>query len=216
MALFGPVMCANDITIPLEDGKIVIRDAHFIRVEEGSYIPKLSFKLQNRTSSTWWEVKLHFDITGLCNGTPRHWSVEFSTSVVGGSDEILGPYSEIYDSLVGEVDGCHTEIIKATLGLAYNGDRRVLGTDEATKEAADAARRKRLAAEQKRKQAEADARYATMQAEKEGKAAEERRKIRAACSAIYQTTADTKLKDLTVKEEQQVRACQALNLYPPH
>jgi hypothetical protein len=54
-----------------------------------------------------------------------------------------------------------------------------------------------------------------LQAEKEAKAAEERNKIRAACNAIYQKTADTKLKDLTVKEEQQVRTCQALNLYPP-
>jgi hypothetical protein len=41
------------------------------------------------------------------------------------------------------------------------------------------------------------------------------RNIRAACSAIYQNTADKKTRDLTVKEEQQVRNCQALGLYPP-
>ena len=86
---------------------------------------------------------------------------------------------------------------------------------QAKKDAADAARRKRLAAEQKRKQAELDARIAKERADNEARAAEERRKIRAACSTIYQNTADTKLKDLTVKEEQQVRACQALGLYPP-
>jgi hypothetical protein len=38
---------------------------------------------------------------------------------------------------------------------------------------------------------------------------------RATCSAVYRNTADKKVGDLTVKEEQQVRACQALGLYPP-
>jgi len=49
-------------------------------------------------------------------------------------------------------------------------------------------------------------------AEEEAKAAEERRK---ACGVIYQNTADKKIRDLTVKEEQGVRTCQALGLYPP-
>jgi hypothetical protein len=83
------------------------------------------------------------------------------------------------------------------------------------KEAAEAARQKRLAAEQKRKDAERDARIAKYRAEQEAAAAEDRRKVRAACSTIYQKTADMKIKDLTVKEEQPVRACQALGLYPP-
>ena len=94
-------------------------------------------------------------------------------------------------------------------------DKRLAKEVQAKKDAADAARRKQLAAEQKRKQAELDARIAKERADEGAKAAEERRKIRAACSTIYQNTADTKLKDLTVKEEQQVRACQALGLYPP-
>ena len=41
------------------------------------------------------------------------------------------------------------------------------------------------------------------------------RNIRAACSAVYKSTADKKIRDLTVKEEQRVRNCQALGLYPP-
>ena len=86
---------------------------------------------------------------------------------------------------------------------------------QAKKDAADAARRKRLAAEQKKKQADLNAREAKERAEEEAKAAEERGRVRAACSAAYQKTADKKLKDLTVKEEQQVRACQALGLYTP-
>lgn len=81
--------------------------------------------------------------------------------------------------------------------------------------AADAARRKQLADEQKKKDAELDARIAKTKAEDEAKAAEEQRQVRAACALIYRNTADKKVGDLTVKEEQQVRACQALNLYPP-
>jgi hypothetical protein len=80
---------------------------------------------------------------------------------------------------------------------------------------AEAARRKRLAEEQKKKDAERDARIAKSRAEEAAKAAEELRKIRAACSGIYQNTVDKKVKDLTVREEQQVRACEALGLYPP-
>jgi hypothetical protein len=94
-------------------------------------------------------------------------------------------------------------------------DKRLAKEVQAKKDAADAARRKRLAAEHKRKQAELDARIAKERADEEARTVEERRKIRAACSTIYQNTADMKLKDLTVKEDQQVRACQALGLYPP-
>ena len=54
-----------------------------------------------------------------------------------------------------------------------------------------------------------------VKAEQDAREAEERRKVRAACSTIYQNTADKKIKDLTVREEQQVRACQGLGLYPP-
>ena len=145
-------------------------------------------------------------------------------------------------SLFGKVDGCKTEIIKASLRLAENSKTRIDGVTgervdlekqlqelkakqdaeaagraeaQAKEDEAEAARRKRLTAEQKRKQAEVDARYAKMKAEEDAKAAEERRKLRAACTVIFQSTADKKVKDLTVREEQQVRACQALGLYPP-
>jgi len=45
--------------------------------------------------------------------------------------------------------------------------------------------------------------------------AEERRKVRAGCAGLYQSTADKRVGDLTVREQQAVRACQALGLYPP-
>jgi hypothetical protein len=173
--------------------------------------------------------------------------------------------------LVGKVDGCKTEIIKASLLLAENSKTRIDGVTgeridlekelqelkakreaeaaaqaeeeqkafeaqarkdapeaaaqarkdaaeaaaRARKDAAEAARRKRLAAERKQKQKDADARYTEMKVEEDAKAAEERRKLRAACTVIYQNTVDKKVKDLTVREEQQVRECQALGLYPP-
>lgn len=83
---------------------------------------------------------------------------------------------------------------------------------QAKKNAAEAVRRRQLAAEQKRKQAEAQA---ADERKAEEAAAEERRKVRTACSTIYQNTVDKKISNLTVREEQQVRACQTLGLYPP-
>lgn len=94
-------------------------------------------------------------------------------------------------------------------------EQRIAAEAQAKKDAADAARRKRLAVEQKKKDDELNARLAKQRAEEEAKTTEERRQIRAACALIYRNTADKKVVDLTVKEEQQVRTCQALNFYPP-
>jgi hypothetical protein len=44
---------------------------------------------------------------------------------------------------------------------------------------------------------------------------QERASDRTNCAVIYRNTAEKKLGDLTVKEEQQVRACQVAGLYPP-
>jgi hypothetical protein len=85
-----------------------------------------------------------------------------------------------------------------------------------TKRDAEAARRRKLSEERKQKEAKEAARVAPLKAEVDARAAEERRKVRAACAAIYQATIDKKVKDLTVREEQQVRECQVLNLYPPN
>jgi hypothetical protein len=41
----------------------------------------------------------------------------------------------------------------------------------------------------------------------------ERRRIRAGCTAVYQTTIDKKISDLTVRQSEQVNACQLLDLY---
>lgn len=84
-------------------------------------------------------------------------------------------------------------------------DKRLANQAQAKKDAAEAARRKRLAAERKKKEAEFSARVAKERADEEARVAEERRRVRVACNTTYQNTADKKVKDLTVKEEQQVR-----------
>ena len=104
---------------------------------------------------------------------------------------------------------------RETEAAAKAEEERKAADAQAKQDAAETARRRRLAAEQKKKDAELNARLVKERAEDEAKATEERRKVRAACTAVYRDTADKKLGDLTVKEEQQVRACQALGLYPP-
>jgi hypothetical protein len=94
-------------------------------------------------------------------------------------------------------------------------DRRIVAEQEANqkaKEAAAAAEASRRSARDLKKQ---EAEYRAWKEAEGIRTAAKEMKIRAACKVIYEKTADTKVKDLTVREEQQVRACQALNLYPP-
>ena len=82
----------------------------------------------------------------------------------------------------------------------------------------EAARAKKAMAEaalREKQNAEIAARAAKLRAEKAAQAAAERERSRIACASLYWATADKKIKDLTVREEQQVRACQALGLYAP-
>lgn len=94
-------------------------------------------------------------------------------------------------------------------------EERKAAEEAVKKEAAETARKRRLAAEQKQRDAEQAARYAREKAEADARAAVEAAKIRTACAEIYKNTANKKVADLTVVEEQKVRACQALGLYPP-
>jgi hypothetical protein len=94
-------------------------------------------------------------------------------------------------------------------------EQRRAAETQAKTAAAEAARRKKLAAEQKKKDADARVEEYKANLTREANAAEERKRLHAACTAIYQSTIDKKIKDLTVREEQQVRACQALDMYTP-
>jgi hypothetical protein len=78
--LFATVVYCEDITIPLDDGSIVIR-AKFIRsgIVKKSFAPYLSYLITNQTSSSWKSIMLRFDMGGFCNGVVRQWSVSIVT-----------------------------------------------------------------------------------------------------------------------------------------
>jgi hypothetical protein len=265
----GSGLYCADITIPLEDGSIVVENPRLVMERYAVAVPGLSFTLRNRTSSPWKELKLQFEIDAHCNGEAKHWSRTEDTFLGWmGDPTFQGPeslelrergswtvreYTNVMVFPQGRMDGCGEETITVALLQAENSRFRINGltgeridlqkqresearakaeqeriaaeeraeNDRATaeeqtkKDAAQAIRQKRLAAERKRKQAEESAREAKVQAEQDAKEAEARAKIRAACNTIYRNTVDKKIKDLTVREEQQVRTCQGLGLYPP-
>jgi anti-sigma28 factor (negative regulator of flagellin synthesis) len=92
---------------------------------------------------------------------------------------------------------------------------RLAAEAEAKNAAVVAAKRKRLLAEQKKRDAEQHAlnlkRIAALKAE----IAIELQRARAVCAESYRNTSEKKLKDLTVKEADQIRRCQSADMYPP-
>ena len=232
VALFGSVIYGDDIVIPVDGGgKIVIRDPHFITINQFNiYEPKLTFALVNNTVTPWTTLNLQFAIGGFCKdqvyqghmvGDPkvRQWSI--SVSVNPTTDR----YEHNEESLVYKLQSCRAEIIKARIGGGPDSpslSAREIAEQRAKREAKEA-EQKRIADEQEliadeeklRKAEEKEQIQAEERAKVEARAAEERRRIRATCAAIYRNTANKKVSDLTVKEEQQVRACQILGLYPP-
>jgi hypothetical protein len=256
-AAFTAVMYGDDITIPLDDGSIVV-SAAFHETTELAYkvvypdIPvyDLVYRIKNQTSSSWRIVRLRFDFGALCAGRPKQWSIpitvrplpynlfETGTQVVSSSSKEVKLGGEVALPLPEGVKGCSVEIVKIVLLSAESEKTTIVGTntepldltnqlkaiqapkdveaqEQAKKDAAEAVRQRRLAAERRKKGAEDQARYAKAEAEEQAKVAEERQKIRAACAIIYQSTVDKKISNLTVREEQQIRACQALGLYHP-
>ena len=199
----GGLLYGEDITLPLDDGSIAIR-AQFIRPSGfGSDVPELSIEIKNHTSSSWRTLKLRFDIGGLCKGEPRQWTVPVTTSLGRAEDHpMVKEYVDTVIPLVGTVDGCKTEIIKASLVLAESSTARIDGVAgarvdlekqlleiKAKREAEAAARveeEKTAAAAQAKKDAVEAARQKRLaserkqkQAEADAKAAEARRRIRA-------------------------------------
>lgn len=228
-ALFGTLLHgAADITIPLDGGTIVLIDPQFIRVVgKGTmalYIPELSFKIRNQTSSPWTTLKLQFEIVGVCGGETRQWSRSAIMNLRWAKESVyIAEYKDPPDlvaPLIGKVDGCQAETFKAALVLAESPIVRIDGltgerVDLVAQREAEAAKRAKEEAALAAMRAKADAVRRRVEAEEQARDAEEGRKVRAACTAIYKSTADKRMGDLTVKEDQQVKACQALGLYPP-
>jgi hypothetical protein len=118
-SLFGTVVYGDDITFQLGDGRILIKDVRFIRQnvsESGSLVPELSFTIINETSFSWKSVKLEFDMSGICGNEPRQWSRSVFMSLGWTQQEHYAKeFKDTMIALVGKVDGCRTETIKARL-----------------------------------------------------------------------------------------------------
>lgn len=214
---------ADEITIPLEGGSIVLRDMDLIqRGIVGQHLfPELQFTVINQTSDRWDKLILNFTIKGSCNGEPREWSENVSLSLDWmASGPLPSHRSQLLYSLQDKMDGCLADNFAAKLLLAQNSKVRIdlvtnerLDYEEARREAA-AKRARQQALEVKRKAA-GNARKKRLVEEEERRAAERRLKVRLVCQLLYTVTHDKKIADLTVEEEQKVRACQLLGLYPP-
>jgi hypothetical protein len=96
--------------------------------------------------------------------------------------------------------------------LAAIEEQKQRAEDE-KKAAEEFARKKRTAAAQKKKQDEQNAKLVKIVEDLAAREAEERRKARETCAAVYKATANKKIADVTVKEAQQIQSCQALGLY---
>src|SRR5882762_3957085 len=69
--IFTLAMNGEDITIPMDDGIIVMRTSG------STYNLSSGFKYQVKIPATskWRIVQLRMDIGGLCGGKPRQWSI---------------------------------------------------------------------------------------------------------------------------------------------
>jgi len=84
---------------------------------------------------------------------------------------------------------------------------------EAERVAAAEAKRRKAVADRRKKEQEQSAELAKIRAAEDAENAAKAAKAKAACRVIYASTIDKKTGDLTVRETQQVAACQALGYY---
>jgi hypothetical protein len=190
----------------------------------------LFLDVSDDSSAPWENVKLRISVGVACKDAARIWTRE---AVISHGL----PYADQFNKSEDSLQDCEGVMFNAK--LFREGDDAPLLTVEEVAErhkehesARDmelakerkiiaekvAAARKRIEARNAaeassaRKAAELDReRAAVAEAERRAEAA----KIRALCSGVYIKTIDTKVRNLTVREEQQVRTCQALGLYPP-
>jgi hypothetical protein len=237
LLVFGFILRGdNEFTIPLDDGSGIAQGI----VVAVKLVARSKSEVEWTNCSTAWcigyevrrfgrldilerplTIKLQFDQGGLCKGVPSQWS-ESAEEVISGIGSKRGGFH------LEDAEGCTIDVLEAALVSAKIGTKPLVEkellapdfTDQLKaiqiKRDAETARRRKAAEERKQRDSKEAARAAKLKAEEDARAAEERRKVRVACAAIYQATIDKKVKDLTVREEQQVRGCQMLNLYPPN
>jgi hypothetical protein len=106
---------ADVIIVPLGDGNLEVR-VGFIKFEFSQYQPKLEMRVINHTASAWKSLKLRIDVGYLCDGQPKQYSMQVSTHVGWSGDQAVSQeYSDIVFPLMGKVDKCETQIIRASL-----------------------------------------------------------------------------------------------------
>jgi predicted nuclease of restriction endonuclease-like RecB superfamily len=211
-ALFGAAMYGEDITIPFEGGNILIKNASYSRYDSLLDLTRsqLRFTIVNNTSDGW-DLKLQFDGLAQCDGQTRVLNRTDKVSLRPGGLGMVVDGAEHVSH--GKDGGCVLEQLVPSILTAENKNLRI---NVVTGERIDLVKQRELAAEAQAKQdAIEEARQRRKNAELAARKAEEIRRLRENCRIIYDNTVDKKVKDLTVREEQQVRACQVLGMYPP-
>jgi hypothetical protein len=130
----------KDITIPLDNGTLVLHNPSFRGSDNFAPTGKqllLSFVLENHTSSSWNNIDLEFRMGGFCNGESREWSYVFHGGfLVSGTSPAKMQVQETVGPLPGKNMECDAEIIKARLIFGMlcdnplcvgNGQHRVEG-----------------------------------------------------------------------------------------
>jgi uncharacterized tellurite resistance protein B-like protein len=121
-------MYGGDITISLDGGSIIAENPQFIRKDgSGRNVAGLKFTLTNHTGSAWMSLDLQFDITYVCSGEVHQRSETVKTGLGWTKDSPMKrEYQGIVIPLIGEVDACETESIKASLISARKLDNSLI------------------------------------------------------------------------------------------
>ncbi len=192
--LFGSSVPGEPIEMQLGAGQIAVR-VHFIQMNNfGAYIPRLTVLMENRTSSPWWTIRLKLDLGGLCNGEPRQWALGARTALGWSPDSNLTTeYTSLEIPLVGKVDGCEVELVRAQIVEARSTETSidkngVVHEDIDFREELEAIKRirdqeKLVKAAELERLNEINRKEAELEALRQRRFAEERRKKRAEAAA---------------------------------
>src|ERR1039458_7829332 len=126
-AAFATVMYGDDITIPLDNGSIVVENPQFIRKGgSGSNVAGLTFTLTNNTSRAWMSIDLLFNIRYVCSGEAHQRSQAVKLGLGWTKDvPIKREYHDLVIPLMGQVDSCDTESVKVNLISATSLDNEI-------------------------------------------------------------------------------------------
>jgi len=226
----------SDISIAMAGGgEITLEDVRFIRTDQLNLnYPELTFKMVNNAKGPWKSQAISFDMWGVCKDGVRHWSdqltVESSRPVfvlpgalpvktaISSDQPFSRQYTHVVESLAAgyQLQGCATAIIQARqtsdAPLANPAPEEILTAQQQVKARDEAIRLEAL------KEADKEERERKAEKEREQRKIEEEANKRLAreimfCHALYRSTSSKKVSDLTVKEEEEVRACQFADLY---